>query len=121
MRDAKNWQHIAKIIKDLNLPVSDSEVDIGKKMVLVASMGAALRLDEPHYVAYEELTDMICHQLGIVMWLGSWVIHVRACVEKYPIEWFFELGNCELFYFNYKKYYKEVQRISQVETGVRLV
>jgi hypothetical protein len=118
MGKARGWIHISKVMDDLGIALG-GEVDIGNRMVLVASMGSSLRIDE-QYVAYEELTDLICHSLKVVCMMGSWPEHVRSVVEKYPIEWFHDRSNCEALYWSYKKAYIEAQGVLQRETGIKL-
>ncbi len=118
MGKARGWIHISKVMDDLGIALG-GEVDVGNRMVLCASMGQHLRIGEL-YIAHEELTDLICHNLGVVDMMGSWPEHVRAVVEKYPIEWFSSRENCEALYWNYKKFFIEVQGICQRETGIRL-
>jgi hypothetical protein len=116
----RGWVHISAILDDLGLAMGGL-VDVGPRMVLVASMGNHLRRDESTYIAEEELTDLICHSLGVVDMMGSWPPFVRRIVEKYPLEWFNELQNCEALFFAIRKCYTEVQGVCQRETGGRLL
>lgn len=95
---------------------------IGKRMALVATMGSTLR-PKDIYIVHEELTDIIAHELKIVMWGNSngWLLHIRECVEKYESVWFSTVANCEAFYYNYFMFYSKVQQLAEKEcNGVRI-
>ncbi len=113
------YQHIAQVMDDLCL-ATGGEADVPKRMVLVASMGNHLRLDQTTYLAYEELADLICHHLKVVMWLGSFPDHVRRCLEQYPIIWFHDEANCFAFYWGYKAFYLKCQKLAMEETRIKL-
>ena len=119
MGKANGWKHIAEVMDGLGLALG-GELDIDKRMVLVASMGFNLRLNET-FIAHEELTDLICHSLKVVGWMESWPQHVRKCIEDYPIEWFTEQKNCFEFYWAYKKFYLAVQELAFKETRHRFI
>ena len=95
------------------------QVDIGKRMVMVATMGSTLRPNEV-YVVYEELTDLIAHELKVIGWIWSWPHHIRDCLERYSQEWFADLVNCNAFYYNYLAFYIQVQKLAEKETGIKI-
>lgn len=120
MGTARGWVSIHQVLDDLNLAMGGI-VDVGKRMALVASMGNYLRRDESTYIAEEELTDLICHNLGVIDMMGSWPTFVRRVVEKYPLEWFHDWRQCEELFFAIRKCYTEVQGVCQRETGGKLL
>lgn len=111
----RKLETIVDVLDDFGL----MEQPIGKRMVLVATMGSTLRPNEV-YVAYEELTDLIAHELKVVMWIGSWPLHIRECVERYELAWFGTVANCEAFYYNYLSFYLQVQKLAESQTTKRL-
>ncbi len=104
-----------------DLAVPGGEANVHKRIALAASMGSTLRPDESTYIAYEEITEIICHNLKIIGWLDSWPKHVRSCVERYELIQFHSLDFCMLFYWNYKSFYNAVQKLAEKETSVRII
>lgn len=111
----RKLDNIVDVLEDFGL----MEQDIGKRMVLVATMGATLRPKEV-YIVYEELTDLIAHELKVVMYLGSWPLHIRECLERYELPWFGVVANCDAFYYNYMAFYLQVQKLAEQQTTKRL-
>jgi hypothetical protein len=93
---------------------------IGKRMALVATMGSTLRPKDV-YIVHEELTDLIAHELKVVMYIGGWLLHIRECADKYDATWFSVVANCDAFYYNYFMFYSKVQQLAEKEcNGVRI-
>lgn len=93
---------------------------IGKRMALIATMGSTLR-SRDMFIVHEELTDLIAHELKVVMYIGGWLLHIRECVDKYEIAWFSVVANCDAFYYNYFMFYAKVQQLAEKEcNGVRI-
>lgn len=93
---------------------------IEKRMALIATMGATIRPKEI-YIVHEELTDLIAHELKVVMWMGGWLLHIRECVDKYDATWFHSVVNCNAFYYSYFMFYNKVQQLAMKEcNGVRI-
>ncbi len=112
----KSYQSIVEILDEFGL-MSQS---IGKRMALVATMGSTLRPKDV-YIVHEELTDLIAHELKVVMWMNGWLLHIRECVDKYEAAWFSTVANCEAFYYNYFMFYSKVQLLAEKEcNGVRI-
>ena len=115
---SEKYQSIVEILNDFGL----MNQSIGKRMALVATMGGTLRPKDT-YIVHEELTDLIAHELKVVMWGTSngWLLHIRDCVEKYEKEWFSTVANCEAFFYNYFMFYSKVQQLAEKEcNGVRI-
>jgi hypothetical protein len=112
-----SYQSIVEILDEFGL-MNES---IGKRMVLVATMGSTLR-PKDMYIVHEELSELIAHELKVVMWGANsgWLLHIRECVDKYEAAWFGVLSNCEAFYYNYFIFYTKVQQLAVKEcNGVK--